>query len=135
MEQQTETKQGQESKRFAEAFEQFGERMAAWGEAFGESMAAWGEEFGRQMEAWGQEFEHHMETWGKEFGPHVEAWSQDLARGVEKAGKRVGEWFEGETAPPAADDLKAERLAVLRMVEEGKISVDEAERLLRAVGK
>jgi hypothetical protein len=137
MEQQTETTQDQESKRFGNTFEQFGERMAAWGEEFGRFMEAWGEEFGRRMEAWGEEFGQRMEVMGKEFGPRVETWSEDLARGVKKAGKRVGEWMEGETPAPAADtdSLRDERLAILRMVQEGKISVPEAEGLLRAMGE
>ena len=126
MEEQTETAQDQETKHFGDAFEQFGERMAAWGE-----------EFGRQMETWGKEFERRMEVWGKEFGPHMEAWTEELAQGLEKVGQRVGEWFEEETASPATDaeDLREERLAILRMVEEGKISVAEAESLLRALGE
>jgi hypothetical protein len=126
MEQQTETPQDQGSKRFGNTFEQFGEHMAAWGE-----------EFGRQMEALGKEFECRMETWAKEFGPCVEAWSEDLAQGVEKAGKRVGEWFEGEPTSFATEsgDLREERLAILRMVEQGKISVTEAEGLLRAMSE
>ena len=126
MEQQAETTQGQEPKRFDELFEQFGEQMAAWGEAFGQRMAAWGEEFGRQME-----------TWSKEFGPRMEAWSQDLAQSVEKTGERVGEWCKQETPSDATDASSSRegRLAILRMVGEGKISVDEAERLLRAMGE
>jgi hypothetical protein len=109
--------------RFEEPFEQFGEQMAAWGE-----------EFGRQMEAWGKEFEARMEAWGKEFGPRMEAWGKDLGRRMEEAGERVEEWFEGETPAAETDDLQAERLAILHMLEEDKISVAEAERLLRAVG-
>ena len=137
MEQQTEATQDQETKHFGDAFERSGERMAAWGETFGQHMAAWGEEFGRQMETWGKEFECRMEAWGKEFGPRVEAWTEDLAQGVEKVGQRIGEWFEEGTASPAtdADRLREERLAILRMVEQGKISVIEAEGLLRAIGE
>jgi DNA anti-recombination protein RmuC len=134
MEQHTEPKQEQETEHF-ETFEDFGEQVTAWGETFGEQMAAWGEEFGRHMEAWGREFERRMEAWGKEFGPRVEAWTEDLARGMEKVGKRVGEWFEEETATSATDaqSLREERLAILRMVEQGKITVSEAEKLLQAL--
>ena len=54
-----------------------------------------------------------------------------------KVGQRIGEWFEEGTASPAtdADRLREERLAILRMVEQGKISVTEAEGLLRAIGE
>jgi DNA anti-recombination protein RmuC len=125
MEGQTEDKQAQEEKRFGDTFEQFGEQMAAWGE-----------EFGRQMEAWGREFEGRMEAWGKEFGPRMEVWAEELAKHVEQLGKRVGRWFEEEVGSSAsADSLREERLSILRLVEEGKISAAEAESLLRALGK
>lgn len=126
MEQQTETTQDQESKHFGHAFEQFGEQMAAWGE-----------EFGRQMEVWGEEFGHRMEAWGKEFGPRMEAWSEKLAEKMEHMGEHVEKWFEERTtSPPAnAEKLREERLAILRMIEEGKITVTEAESLLRALGE
>lgn len=132
MEQETNSKK---KPRFEEPFEQFGEQMAGWGEAFGQRMAVWGEEFGRQMESWAKEFETRMEAWGKEFGPRMETWGKDLGRRMEEAGGRMEEWFEGESPSAEADeaDPQAERLAILRMLEEGKISVDEAERLLRAV--
>ena len=137
MESQTETSGDREKKHFDDTFEDLGQQMAAWGEAFGEQMAVWGEEFGRRMEAWGQEFGHRMDTWGKEFGPRMETWTQDLSRGMERFGRRVGGWFEGEAAPSAADaqSVREERLAILRMVEQGKLSVSEAEGLLRALGE
>ncbi len=115
MEQQAETTQDQESKRFDDTFEQFGQQMAAWGE-----------EFGRRME-----------TWGEEFGCCMEAWSEDLAQHIEKVGARMGRLFEEETASSATDvaTLREERLAILRMVQEGKINVAEAESLLRALGE
>lgn len=126
MERQTETTQDRESRRFDEAFEQFGRQMAAWGEEFGRRMEEWGEEFGRQMEAW-----------GKEFGPHMAVWAEELAQHVEKVGERIGRLFEEEMAASTADvaRLREERLAILRMVQEGKISVAEAESLLRALGE
>ena len=122
----TETGQTQETKRFGETFEQFGEQMAAWGE-----------EFGRQMETWGQEFERRMEAWGTEFGPRMEAWAEELAQHMEQVGRRVGGWFDEQAASRAAsaDSLREERLAILRMVEEGKITAAEAESLLRALGE
>jgi hypothetical protein len=51
-------------------------------------------------------------------------------------GERIGQWFEEQAASPlpSADSLREERLTVLRMVEERKISVTEAESLLRALG-
>lgn len=135
MEQKTDKTANQEEKPFDRVLEQFGDQMAAWGETFGHQMVAWGEEFGRHMETRRQEFERCMEAWGKEFGPRVKAWIKDLAQGMEQAGECVGEWFEAETTPPYATEAKGleeERLAVLRMVAEGKISVAEAERMLRA---
>jgi len=137
MESQTETSGDREKKNFDDTFGDLGQQMGVWGEAFGEQMAAWGEEFGRRMEAWGQEFERRMDTWGQEFGPRVEMWTQDLSQGMEKFGRRVGEWFEGEAAPPTSDaqSVREERLAILRMVEQGKLSVSEAEGLLRALGE
>jgi len=124
MEEQKESTPYQEPKRVGEAFEQFGEQMAAWGE-----------EFGHQMEAWGKEFEQRMESWGKEFGPRMEVWGKELAQHIERAGARMGEWLEKETTSPtaSADEQRDERLAILRMVEEGKISAAEAESLLRAM--
>jgi len=122
----TETGQTQETKRFGETFEQFGEQMAAWGE-----------QFGRQMEAWGREFEGRMADWGEEFGPRMEAWAGELAQRMEHVGQRVGGWFDEQTASRAdsAEGLREERLAILRMVEEGKITAAEAESLLRALGE
>ncbi len=126
MEQQTATTQAQEARRFSDACEQFGEQMAAWGE-----------EFGRQMEAWGREFGQRMENWSKEFGPRLEVWAEELAQKTELMGERIRQWFEEQTAShtASADSLREERLAILRMVEEGKISVTEAESLLRALGE
>jgi len=125
MEGQTEDRQAQEEKRFGDTFELFGEQMAAWGE-----------EFGCHMDAWGKEFEQRMEAWGKEFGPRMEAWAEELAQRMEQVGKRVGQWFEEEIGSSvSADSLREERLAILRMVEEGKISAAEAESLLRALGE
>jgi DNA anti-recombination protein RmuC len=126
MEQQTATAQAQEAKRFSDTCEQFGEQMAAWGE-----------EFGRQMEAWGSEFGQRMEAWSKEFGPRMEVWAEELAQKLELAGERVREWLEEQRASSAASasNLREERLAILRMVAEGKISVTEAESLLRALGE
>ena len=126
MEQQTATAQAQEAKRFGDTCEQFGEQMAAWGE-----------EFGRQMEAWGKEFGQRMEAWGKEFGPRMEVWAEELVQKLELAGERVREWLEEQRASSAASagSLREERLAILRMVEEGKISIAEAESLLRALGE
>jgi hypothetical protein len=126
MEQQTATTQAQEAKLFSDTCERFGEQMAAWGE-----------EFGRQMEAWGKEFGQRMEAWSKEFGPRMEVWAEELARKMELAGERIREWLDEHRASPATSttSLREERLAILRMVEEGKISVTEAESLLRALGE
>jgi len=124
MEQQTATTQAQETIRFSDTCEQFGEQMAAWGE-----------EFGRHMDAWGREFGQRMEDWGKEFGPRMEDWAEELVQKMELAGERVREWLEEQRPSGAsADSLREERLAILRMVAEGKISVTEAESLLRALG-
>ncbi len=125
MEQQTATAQAQEAKRFSDACEEFGEQMAAWGE-----------EFGRHMEAWGREFGQRMEDWGKEFGPRMEDWAEELVQRMELAGERAREWLEEQRpSSVSADSLREERLAILRMVEESKISVTEAESLLRALGE
>jgi hypothetical protein len=115
MEQQTTTGQAQEARRFSDACEQFGEQMATWGEEFG----------------------RHMETWGREFGQRMEALSEELAQKLELAGERIREWQEEQRVSSAASasNLREERLAILRMVEEGKISVTEAESLLRALGE
>ena len=123
---QTEDRQAQEEKRFSDTFEQFGQQMAAWGE-----------EFGRQMEAWGKEFGQRMEAWGKEFGPRMEVWAEELVQKLELAGERVREWLDEQRASSAASagSVREERLAILRMVEESKISVTEAESLLRAIGE
>lgn len=124
MEQQTGTTQAQEVKGFGETFEQFGEQMATWGE-----------EFGCHMEAWGREFGQRMDAWGKEFGPRMESWAEELAQKMELAGERIRQWFEEQAASRAAkgDSLREERLTILRMVEESKVSVTEAESLLRAL--
>jgi hypothetical protein len=126
MEQQTGITQAQEARSFGETCEQFGEQMAAWGE-----------EFGRHMETWGREFGQRMEAWSKEFGPRMEVWAEELAQKMELAGERIRQWFEEQAASRAASagSLREERLAILRMVEEGKISVTEAESLLRALGE
>ena len=125
MEQQTATTQAQEATRFSDTCEQFGEQMSAWGE-----------EFGRHMEAWGREFGQRMEDWSQEFGPRMEVWAEELAQKTELMGERISQWFEKQAASRAASagGLREERLAILRMVEENKISVTEAESLLRAVG-
>ncbi len=125
MKEQTEAGQAQETKRFGDTFEQFGEQMAAWGD-----------EFGRHMEAWAGEFEQRMQVWGKEFGPRMEAWAEELSERMEQLGRRVGGWFEGEVASSvSAESLREERLSILGMVREGKVSVAEAEKLLRALGE
>ena len=126
MEQQTATTQAQEARSFGDACEQFGEQMAARGE-----------EFGRHMEAWGREFGQRMEDWSQEFGPRMEVWAEELAQKMELAGERIRQWFDEQAASRAAssDSVREERLAILRMVAEGKISVTEAESLLRAVGE
>ncbi|MFZ5916295.1 MAG: SHOCT-like domain-containing protein [Chloroflexota bacterium] len=136
MENPNETSQDRAKNQAGNPFEQFGEHMADWGETFGEQMTAWGREFGRQMEAWGREFESRMEVWSAEFAPRMETWSEELARKMEKMGQRVAGWFDEHTAPETdVRDLREERLAILRMVQEGKISVAEAEGLLRSLGK
>jgi hypothetical protein len=126
MEQHTATTQAQETIHFSDTCEQFGEQMAAWGK-----------EFGRQMEAWGREFGQRMEAWSKEFGPRMKSWAEELALKMELAGERIRQWFEEQAASRAAkaDSLREERLTILRMVAEGKISVTEAESLLRALGE
>jgi gas vesicle protein len=125
MERQTATTQAQEAPRFGDTCEQFGEQMAAWGE-----------EFGRHMEAWGREFGQRMEAWSKEFGPRMEAWAEELAEKLEQVGERIRQWPEeqADSRAASASNLREERLAILRMVAEGKISVTEAESLLRALG-
>ena len=122
MEQQTATTEAQEARSFGDACEQ---------------MAAWGEDFGRQMEAWGREFGQRTEAWSNEFGPRMEVWAEELAQKMELAGERIRQWFEEQAASRAAkvDSLREERLTILRMVEESKISVTEAESLLRALGE
>jgi len=126
MERQTATTQTQEARSFSDACEQFGEQMAAWGE-----------EFGCHMEAWGREFGQHMEDWSQEFEPRIEVWAEELAQKMELAGERIRQWFEEQAASRAASvgSLREERLAILRMVAEGKINVTEAESLLRALGE
>lgn len=126
MEQRTATANAQETKRFGDTCEQFGEQMAAWGE-----------EFGRHMEAWGREFGQRMEDWSQEFGPRMEVWAEELAQKLEEAGERVRQWFEEQAVSRAAsaDNVREERLSILRMVAEDKISVSEAESLLRALGE
>jgi len=124
MEQQTATTQAQDAKSFGDTCEQFGEQMAAWGE-----------EFGRHMEAWGREFGQRMDAWSKEFGPRMEVCAEELAEKLEQVGERIREWLEEQrTSAASASNLREERLAILRMVAEGKISVTEAESLLRALG-
>ena len=115
MEQQTATAQAQEARRFSDTFEQFGEQMAAWGEEFGQ----------------------RMEDWSEEFGPRMETWAEELVQNMELVGERIRQWFEEQTASRAAraGSLREERLAILHMVSEGKISVTEAESLLRALGE
>jgi len=115
MEQQTATTQAQEAERFGDTFEQFGKQMAAWGEEFGQ----------------------RMEAWGEEFGPRMEAWAEELAQKMELAGERIRQCFEKQAASTATrtDSPQEGRLTILRMVEEGKISVTEAESLLRALGE
>ncbi len=126
MEQQTANTQTQEAKSFSDTCEQFGEQMAAWGE-----------EFGHHMEAWGTEFGQRMEDWSQECGPRMEVWSEELAQKMELMGERIRQWFEGQAPSRSADadSVSEERLSILRMVAEGKISVTEAESLLRAIGK
>ena len=124
MEQKTASTKAQQAKGFGDACEQFGEQMAAWGEEFGRHMEAWGEEFGQRIEAWSQEFE-----------PRIEVWAEELAQKMDLTGERIRQWFEEQTASRAAsaDNVREERLAILNMVAEGKISVAEAESLLRAL--
>jgi DNA anti-recombination protein RmuC len=95
------------------------------------------EQFEAQMAAWGREFEARMASWGEEFGPQMEAWAGKLAQRMERAGQRVGRCFDEQAASQAegTEDLREGRLAVLRMVEEGKITAAEAESLLRALGE
>jgi hypothetical protein len=125
MDQQPEATQTRESECFDDILEQLGKQMAAWGEEFGQRMEAWGEEFGCRMEAW-----------GKEFRPCMEARAEEMARKMTQLGERIGQWFEEEAGSTAgADNLREERLVILRMVDEGKISVTEAEGLLRALGE
>jgi len=126
MEQQTATTQTQEAKGFGDTCEQFGEQMAAWGE-----------EFGRHTEAWGTEFGQRMDDWSQEFGPRMEVWAEELAQKMELMGERIRQWFEEQAASRAAssDSVREERLSILRMVAEGKISVTDAESLLRALGE
>ena len=84
-----------------------------------------------------EQFGEQMATWGQEFGPRGEAWAEELAQHMEQVGERFEQWFEQKMATPAAsaEDQQKSRLAILRMLEEGKISVAEAESLLQAVGK
>jgi len=137
MEHQTETTNAQESQKTDAVFVQFGEYMSNWGESFGQQMASWGQGFGEKMESWSTELEARLETWGQEFGPRLARWGRDLTNNVEKVGERASEWVEGKdrSSPAGADNLQKERLAILHMVQEGKINVSEAESLLRAVGK
>ncbi|MCK4451900.1 MAG: hypothetical protein KAX26_15050, partial [Anaerolineae bacterium] len=64
-------------------------------------------------------------------------WAEELAQKMELAGERISQWFEEQAASRAAsaDSPREERLAILHMVEESKISVTEAESLLRALGE
>ncbi|MFQ5813073.1 MAG: hypothetical protein ACE5I2_07780 [Anaerolineae bacterium] len=84
-----------------------------------------------------EQFGEQMAAWGEEFGPRMEVWAEELAQKMELTGERVRQWFEEQAASRAASagSLREERLAILRMVEEGKISVTEAESLLRALGE
>jgi DNA anti-recombination protein RmuC len=94
------------------------------------------EQFGERMAAWGQEFGRRMEAWGEEFGQRMEGWAEELAQHTEQMGQRVGQWFEeGSPSFASADSLREERLTILRMLEEDKINVAEAESLLRALGE
>ena len=116
MQQQTATAQAQEAKYFSDTFEQFAEQMAAWAEEFGQ----------------------RMEDWSEEFGPRMETWAEELAQKIDLAGERIRQWLEEQAAsraPPEASSLQEERLTILRMVAEGKISVTEAESLLCALGE
>jgi len=78
-----------------------------------------------------------MEDWSQEFEPRIEVWAEELAQKMELAGERIRQWFEEQAASRAASvsSLREERLAILRMVAEGKINVTEAESLLRALGE
>ena len=136
MEQQTQAESVEQPRPFGDACEQWAQQIAAWGEEFGRRMEAWAAEFGPRMEAWGKEFEQRMEAWGKEFGPRMEAWAEELTQHLERMGRQVREWLEEEKpAAASSDGLREERLAILRMVEEGKVDVAEAEKLLRALGE
>jgi hypothetical protein len=67
----------------------------------------------------------------------MEAWAEELSRKMELAGQRLRQRFEEPATSTAAstDNPQEGRLTILRMVEEGKISVTEAESLLRALGE
>jgi len=89
--------------------------------------------FGDTFEQCGEQ----MAAWGEEFGQRMEDWAEELAQKTELMGERIRQWIEEQTASRAASagSLREERLAILRMVEESKISVTEAESLLRALGE
>jgi len=82
-----------------------------------------------------EQFGEQMAAWGEEFGQRMEDWAEELAQKTELMGERISQWFEKQAASRAArvGGLQEERLAILRMVGEGKISVTEAESLLRAL--
>ncbi len=124
MEQQTGTTPARETQAFGDAFAQFGQQMATWGETFGQRMAVWGEDFGQRMEAWGKEMAESMGQLGDHLG-------ESFAVGKPPAVP------EADESPAASEgsNLQEERLNILRMVAEGKISVAEASDLLRALGE
>ena len=74
----------------------------------------------------------------EQFGEQMAAWAEELAQNMELVGKRMSQWLDEQAtsrSPPEVSSLREERLAILHMVAEGKISVTEAESLLRAVGE
>ena len=84
-----------------------------------------------------EQFGEQMAAWGEEFGQRMEDWAEELVQNVELVGERIRQWFEEQAASRVAraGSLREERLAILRTVGEGKISVTEAESLLRALGE
>lgn len=84
-----------------------------------------------------QEAKYFSDTF-EQFGEQVAAWAEELGQKMELAGERIRQWFEEQSAscaPSEASSLREERLAILRMVGGGKISVTEAESLLCALGE
>jgi hypothetical protein len=118
----------------------FGERWSEWGQDFGERMGDWGQDFGERISRKAHESAERAARKAEAAARRMERHAERQARHARKAARKGAKFswtIDSSKFPPAPKPIEPvsdeERMTILRMLAEKKITSEQAEELLNSL--